>query len=116
MRSPAINNRGSRPPLNQDSCWHPWHPGTLGTLAPLAPWALCPPARCALPDGLRIDAVAQTVAEEVEPEDQDRNRQPWKNGEMRRIEQVRPPRIQHRPPAGCRRLDAKPEETQCRLR
>ncbi len=44
-----------------------------------------------------------------------RDRESRKDREVRRVEQVRPPGIEHRPPAWRRRLDAETEEAQRRL-
>jgi tetratricopeptide (TPR) repeat protein len=65
-----------------------------------------------LPCHLRIHAVPEPIPKEVESEDEGRNRQSRKNRQVRRVKKVRPPRIQHRPPAWSRWLHAKAKETQ----
>ena len=65
---------------------------------------------------LGIDAIAEAVAQEIEPEHQHRDREPRKDGQMRRVEQMRPARVEHRSPARRRRLDAEAEEAERRLR
>jgi tetratricopeptide (TPR) repeat protein len=64
------------------------------------------------PSPLRIGRVPQAVPKEIEAEHQDRNRQTGKDRQMRRIEQMCPSTVQHRPPTGSWRLDAETEKTE----
>ena len=61
---------------------------------------------------LRIGDIAQAVAEKVETENQQSNRQPGKHRQVRRIEQMHAPAAEHRSPARCRRLHTKAQKTQ----
>ena len=64
---------------------------------------------------VRVGKIAQAVAEEIEAEHQQRDREPGKDRQVRRVEQVRAAAVQHRPPARRRRLHAEPEKTQRRF-
>ncbi len=63
-----------------------------------------------------IDAVAQAVAEEVESEHQQRDGEARKQRQVRRVEDVRAPAVQHRAPARRRRLHAEARESSAPLR
>ena len=83
-----------------------------GNIAARALARQLPVAAFALLHQLRIDPVPQPVSKKIEAEHQQRDRETWKDRQVRRIEQVRPPCIQHRSPAGCRRLDAQTKKAQ----
>src|SRR5262245_27983246 len=63
----------------------------------------------------RVGQISQAVADEIESEYQQRNRNSRKKRQMRRVEEMRSPAIQHRPPAWSRRLHAKSEKAQSRF-
>ena len=60
----------------------------------------------------RIELIAQCVAGEIEPDNEHRNGQARNDGQVWRIEQVRPPRVEHSAPAGRGRLHTEAEKTQ----
>src|SRR5262245_6301526 len=64
---------------------------------------------------LRIDSLAHSLAERVETENEPGYRKPGEDRQVRRVEQVRPAAVQHRPPAWRGRLNAETEETERRL-
>src|SRR5262245_52499542 len=72
------------------------------------------PGRSAAAAQLRIPGVAERVAEEIEREHGQADRQPRKDGEPGRLLHEGAARAaQHQPPGRCRRLRADAEERQC---
>src|SRR5215831_15935866 len=63
----------------------------------------------------RIQPIAQTITQEVEPQNEHHDGDAGKDRQMGRIENVRTSAVQHGAPAWRRRLHAEPQKTERRF-